>query len=461
MKNLLVIAMAIFLLIQGCSSSVSLNEQSIKEVPPMGWNSWNSFGFDITEEIVKQIADYMAENMLEYGWEYLVLDAGWYYPVEMTTNDGHRVNPPQSLDEWGRLIPDTVKFPSAAGGQGFKPLADYVHSKGLKFGIHIMRGIPWNAVEYNLPVKGTSYHAQDIALMDEVCEWNHSMKGVDVTHDAGLAYYNSLFDLYAQWGVDFVKVDDISRPYNASNIEAVHNAIQQSGRSMLLSLSPGPAPVDRAEHLKQHADLWRISNDLWDHWEFIPRQINYCRQWYTYISPDGWPDIDMLPLGKLRVTGGDEWIASLLYDDFENIKNEFTRFTRDEQVTLMNLMAIFRSPLMMGGNLLENDEWTLSLLVNQNIIYVNQHSTNNREVEFGDDWSIWTADDSNSYDKFVVLFNLSEEIMELSIEAEKLGLSGSFDVSDVWTGIAVKTSQDIISASIEPHASVMYRLKKN
>jgi alpha-galactosidase len=156
---------------------------------------------------------------------------------------------------------------------------------------------------------------------------------------------------------------------------------------MLLSLSPGPAPVAQADHLKQYADLWRISNDLWDHWDFIPRQINYCRQWYPYITPGRWPDIDMLPLGKLRVTGGDEWIASLLYDDFENIGNEFTRFTRDEQVTLMNLMAIFRSPLMMGGNLLDNDEWTLSLLTNKNMIYVNQHSTNNREVEFGDDWS--------------------------------------------------------------------------
>jgi alpha-galactosidase len=191
----------------------------------------------------------------------------------------------------------------------------------LKFGIHIMRGIPWDAVHLNLPIKGTDYRAQDIALMADTCDWNKSMKGVDVAQIAGQAYYNSLFELYAQWGVDYVKVDDISRPYNVANVEAIHKAIQLSRRDMILSLSPGPTPLQQAEHVMQYANLWRISNDFWDHWKFVKRQMDYCRQWYPHITEGHWPDIDMLPLGKLRVTGADEWVASLLEDDFENMNN--------------------------------------------------------------------------------------------------------------------------------------------
>ena len=126
---------------------------------------------------------------------------------------------------YGRLIPDTVKYPSAKAGAGFKPLADYIHSKGLKFGIHVMRGIPWNAVANNTPVKGTSYYAPGIANLDDTCAWSRIMKGIDMDKPGAQEYYNSVFELYAEWGVDFVKVDDISMPYHAAEIEGVHTAI--------------------------------------------------------------------------------------------------------------------------------------------------------------------------------------------------------------------------------------------
>ena len=126
------------------------------------------------------------------------------------------------MDEYGRLMPAVNRFPSSANGAGFKPLADYVHSKGLKFGIHIMRGIPRQAVERNLPIRGTSYHAADVADKDNGCRWNPDMWGVDTTKPGSQVYYDSIADLYASWGVDFIKADDMgSHLYQPAEMKAL------------------------------------------------------------------------------------------------------------------------------------------------------------------------------------------------------------------------------------------------
>lgn len=186
----------------GQSSGTS--RSGLAPTPPMGWNSYDSYGGDVDEQQVKANARYLADHLALYGWKYIVVDYYWYYP------DG-RVKGVPAMDAYGRLLPATNRFPSAAGGKGFKPLADYVHSLGLKFGIHIMRGIPRAAVEENLPVFGTTAHAQDIANVLNTCSWSDAMYGVDVSKPAGQAYYNSLARLYADWGVDFIKADDMSR----------------------------------------------------------------------------------------------------------------------------------------------------------------------------------------------------------------------------------------------------------
>ena len=112
----------------------------IAKTPPMGWNSWDCYGAAVDEKTVRQNADYMAKHLKKFGWEYIVVDIQWYQP----TADSHEYQPfaELTMDDYGRLLPAVNRFPSAADGAGFGPLAEYVHGLGLKFGIHIMRGLP-------------------------------------------------------------------------------------------------------------------------------------------------------------------------------------------------------------------------------------------------------------------------------------------------------------------------------
>ncbi len=218
--------------------------------PPMGWNSWDCYGASVREDEVRGNAEYMAANLKQYGWEYVVVDIQWFEPN--AKSDQYNAFAPLVMDEYSRLMPAVNRFPSAADGKGFKPLADYVHSLGLKFGIHILRGIPRQAVAQKTAIMGTDYTAADIADTNSVCAWNTDMYGVDPSKPGAQEYYNSIFQLYAEWGVDYVKVDDIARPYNHGEIELIHNAIINSGRDMVLSISPGPTPVAEGEHVSKY-----------------------------------------------------------------------------------------------------------------------------------------------------------------------------------------------------------------
>jgi hypothetical protein len=431
----------------------------LAQKPPIGWNSWNCLGIEATEDQVKAVADYMAEHLKAFGWEYVVVDAGWYHPPTFHTPDWNdHLTPPQLIDEFGRLIPDPEKFPSSAGGKGFKPLADYVHSKGLKFGIHIMRGVPWNAAEEKRPVKGTNYTAEDIADRENRCEWAKMMYGVNTAHPAGEAYYQSLIELYSSWGVDYIKADDMSRPFRAGEVAALWRAASSADRDIVISLSPGAAPLEAVEDLRANAHLWRVSNDFWDSWGLLKKQFEYCRKWAPYITPGHWPDADMLALGKLRKNGVGEWEAGFHGLPPDHVKNEFTRFTPDEQITHMNLWAIFRSPLMMGGYLPENDDFTLKLLTNGDLIRINQHSKNNREMAFSGEWSVWTAEDEETNDVYVALFNLSDEPLEVSAGFGEIGISEAVGITEIWTGMQIPAEDKMVKVSLLPHASAMLRM---
>jgi hypothetical protein len=357
------------------------------ERPPMGWNSWDCFATTVTEAQTKAQTDYLAANLKSHGWEYIVVDIQWYEPNANSFN--YRKDAALVVDEFGRLWPATNRFPSAAGGIGFKALSDYVHGKGLKFGIHLMRGIPRQAVRENTFVKGTSVRARDVANTNSVCDWNPDMYGVDMSKPGAQAYYDSVFELIAAWGVDYVKVDDLSRPYHANEkeVEAIRKAIDRTGRPMVLSLSPGETALTAAEHVQQHANLWRISDDFWDNWPALHEQFERLRKWNPSRGPGHWPDADMLPLGVLEMG------------------KRKTRFTPDEQYTLMTLWSIARSPLMHGGDMTKMDDFTLSLLTNDEVLAVNQTSSGNKELYHRGDLVAWVADVANSKDKYVALFN--------------------------------------------------------
>ena len=357
------------------------------ETPPLGWNSWDIFGTTVTEKQIMEQADAMAIHLLPSGYNYLTVDIQWYEPE--AKSHFYDPNATLTMDEYGRLTPGLKKFPSATNGNGFKQLADYVHSKGLKFGIHIMRGIPRQAVEKNTPVLGTNLGAQDIALKNSICPWNPDMYGVDATKPEGQAYYNSIFQMYADWGVDYVKVDDISRPYGdvqKAEIEAIRKAIDLTGRPILLSLSPGATPISAGEHVMNHANLWRITDDFWDRWGLLQAMFERLDVWTPYRGVGHFPDADMLPIGIIEF-------------------NRPTNFTKNEHYLLMSLWAIGRSPLIFGGDMTKLDDFTKEMLTNPEMLKVNQASTNNRQVSREQNLIVWTADVPNSNDKYIALFN--------------------------------------------------------
>jgi alpha-galactosidase len=360
--------------------------------PPMGWNSWDCFGPSVVESEVKANADYMAKNLKQYGWEYVVVDIRWYVDNQTT---GH-YNPYNSsvfiIDEYGRYLPSPKRFPSSADGNGFKHLADYVHSLGLKFGIHIMRGVPKEAVFKKLPIEGTTITADKIYSTAFECTWLQDNYTVLKEKAGAQEYYNSILKLYASWGVDYIKVDDLSRPYHNGEIEMLRNAIDQTGRPIVLSMSPGATPLVEHEHAKNHANMWRTIDDFWDNWSQLNYSFDKCAEWAPYITPGSWPDADMLPLGHLSIRG-------------ERGSDRYTNFTKEEQYTLMTLWTIFKSPLMFGGHLPDNDEFTNSLLTNPEVLQMHKSSVMNKEW-FNKNNSIgWTAEDPFTADKYVALFN--------------------------------------------------------
>src|SRR5690606_17067168 len=190
-----------------------------------------------TEAEVRANAEFMAAHLLEYGWRYVVVDIQWYEPYAQA--GGYRPYAPLTMDEYGRLMPASNRFPSTAGGAGFKPLADEIHDLGLLFGIHIMRGIPRQAVEQNLPVFNSEYFAADIADTNSVCAWNTDMFGLDMHKPGAQDYIDSIIQLYAAWGVDFIKADNMLDPYHAAEIAGYSQEIQRCGRDIVFSLSPG------------------------------------------------------------------------------------------------------------------------------------------------------------------------------------------------------------------------------
>ena len=410
--------------------------------PPMGWNSWDCFATTVTEAQTKGQADFMADRLKPFGWEYVVVDIQWYEPAAKSFD--YRKGAPLVMDGYGRLLPAPNRFPSAADGAGFKPLADYVHGKGLKFGVHLLRGIPREAVARNLPVKGSAAHAGDIADKSSVCEWNTDMYGVDMTKPGAQEYYDSVFEMVAGWGVDFVKVDDLSRPYHGPEIAGIRRAIDRAGRPVVLSLSPGATPLSEGGDVSQHANMWRISDDFWDTWPALLEQFERCKNWVPFVGPGHFPDADMLPLGVVR---------------FE----ERTRFTPDEQRTMLTLWSMVRSPLIYGGDLTKMDPATLALLTNAEVIAVDQHSTGNRELFRREGLIAWTADVPGSPDKYVAVFNTRDPDpgkagVPVPVGWGELGLAGRAKVRDLWRGQDMGEYEREFAPGIPGHGAGLYRV---
>ncbi len=427
--------------------------------PPMGWNSYNCYGAAVTEKEVRANAKYMAEKLKHLGWEYIVVDYCWSYPHPPGSTQN---NPPQfrlkkdnapvpwlAMDEYGRLLPDPRKFPSSAGGKGFKPLADYVHSLGLKFGIHVMRGIPRQAVWAQSPIKGAGgITAENIADTTSVCPWLNQMWGVDMKKPGAQAYYNSLCELYAEWGVDYVKMDDIDLnekyPYRGDEAEAFRKAIDYAGRPVVFSLSLNMKPENK-DHVKSISNLWRISKDFWDEWEPLSHQFELLEKWTPAREPGNWPDADMLQLG---------WISRRGPEGHERE----SRFTQDEQFTHFTLWSIAQSPLMMGGDMPDNSLFVENLLTNEEVIYVNQKARNARQLLRDNGKVIWMSEDPASAARFVAFFNLGDQPANIHLELSALGFRGKCSIRDLWQKKDLYLVKGTFNKTVNPHGAGIFRI---
>ena len=358
-----------------------------------------------------------------------------------------------SMDGNGRYVPAENRFPSSANGAGFKPLADYIHSLGLKFGIHILRGIPKQAVKQNLSIAGSSYHAADAADITDTCPWNPDNYGMDPAKPASQAYYDSIAKLYASWNVDFIKVDCIaSRPYKGADIRMLSDALKKTGRPIVLSLSPGAAPMEKVDEMRKYAQMWRISDDVWDLWhstvpypQGLGDQFPRMAQWAGLSEEGHWPDADMLPLGYLGPEPG--WGEA-----------RQTRFTHDEQRTMVTLWSMFHSPLMVGANLPRNDNWTTSLLTNPEVIAVDQHSTANRMLKSEGDIVVWSARPESGPGQYVALFNTGVSAQTAHLSWKELGLTGKkYEMRDLWSHKNLGAAGEI-AVTIPVHGCVLYRI---
>jgi alpha-galactosidase len=440
--------------------TVGVHLRELAPTPPMGWNSWDSFGPTIREDEARANADIMASRLAPHGYDIFTIDIQWYEPGANSYD--YRKGAVLTMDLWGRLLPAPNRFPSAANGAGFQPLAAAIRRRGLKFGLHMLRGIPRQAVQLNTPILGTACRAADIADRVNVCPWNTDMFGIDMSKAGAQEYYDSVVRLYASWGVDFIKADDMSRPYwrNAPEIHALRRAIDRCGRPMVLALSPGETPLEAAADVAQNANTWRISDDFWDTWPALLEQFERLRKWSPSRRPGNWPDADMLPLGVLEMG------------------RRITRFTRDEQVTLMTLWSIARSPLIMGGDLRKLDEFTAALLCNDEVLAVNKASRENREAFRTADSIVWVAN-THGNDVYVALFNLRDPTPAastapavatgpaattapaaaiVSVKLAQIGLKGRARVRDLWNRTDLNVVEDAFAPPIPCHGAGLFRL---
>ena len=415
--------------------------------PPMGWNSYDAFGDNVVESEVMANARYVAEKMQHVGWDTVVVDYCWSDPGAHDNNRNARANAPLAMDAFGRLLPATNRFPSAVDGAGFKPLADAVHALGLKFGIHIMRGIPRNSVRANLPIDGSNFTAAEAGNTNSKCVWCPDMFGVS-SNAAGQAWYDSCARLWAGWGVDYIKVDDLSEPYHLAEVEMVRRAINRCGRSMVFSTSPGETPIGQATNVMTNANLWRVSGDFWDNWKSLNHEFALGARWHDFVGPGHWPDADMLPLGHLSV--GNRSVGP----------DRFTRFTRDEQLTHLSLWSLLPSPLMVGANLPDNDDWMTALLINPEVIAVNQDAFGQpaqRLTNFLAGVEIWTkrlADKSLA----VGIFNRGNTVVPVNLVWHGLGLRAKPAVRDLWLRKDLGRQKDF-TAELPPHGCALLRVK--
>jgi len=432
-------------------TATAARSQGPAPAPPMGWSEWDSYGLTITEADFRANATVLA-GFRQYGWQYALLDAGWY---EKNPSGRDAAQRNYVLDINGRLLPAPNRFPSAANVAGFKPLADWLHARGLKLGIHVMLGIPRQAVEGNRPIANSQFRASEAADTTQTCSWDKEFFVVK-DNAAGQAWYDSIARQYAAWGVDFIKLGCVAdHPFHASEIHQIHEAIRRTGRPMVLSLSPGPLPQDYMNSAAHDAQMVRVSPEHWDLWLTPPgkdfpvglrNDFDLLAQWASWPQPGSSIDPDALP---------DGWLAPRPPVG----QSRYTQLTPDEQRSQFALWVFARAPLIEGANLTRLDPLTRNLMTNRGLIAIDQrarasHPLANLPSGF-EHLRVWEADSGSPEHtrRAFAFFNVDNRPAALNIKWSELALPlGKHAARDLWTGEPQRPSADLY-LHLPPHGS--------
>ncbi len=422
----------LFVFIFSVSSKNTTAQFSVKTTAPLlGWNSYDCYGSHINEKLTHENLDAFIEKLKPYGYEYFVLDAGWFrhYVLkqgEIWPTDGDKAH--LNIDEYGRFIPSGVLFPG-----GLQSIIEKAHKHGIKFGLHMMRGIPREAVEKDLPVKGTNYSAKDIANVNDTCNWSSLMYGVDMDKPGAQEYYNSVLELLAGWGVDFIKYDDIV--HKPREINAVADALEKTGHDIVLSISPGDDINPEYYSTYARAEMIRISRDIWDLQEDIDISFDRWEEILPYADKGFWLDMDMIPFGHIRVNypvTKNKLSSGRGYERMDN-------FSYAQKKSFITQRAMAASPLFMGGTLTSSPKIVFELITNHDMLACNQNGVTGELVKrvktYAEKVDVWkTPHKTNENEGWIGVFNRNAYMELIKFNKEELGLnkSDSYHLYDIW-----------------------------
>lgn len=438
----------------------------IAPTPPLGWNSFDSYGVYLHEKAAMENLEAMGKHLEPYGYEYFVIDNGWFgeyklkpgtlYPLEKHAADVR-------LNEYGHVVPSKTYFPG-----GLTRITKRCHELGLKFGIHMMRGIPRKAYDMNLPIKGTSFKARDIADIEPKnnCTWCTYNYGVDMSKPGAQEWYDGLIQHLADMGVDMIKYDDIV-PYPAE-VEAVAKAIQKTGKPILLSLSPGNKASPDAIKSFQKAQMLRVTQDVWDHAHYIDDCFDAWNKWRGKESENFWIDMDMIPFGQLLMMSpkkemqgeGGEKAVRLAGHGYRR----WQQFSQEQMFTFITLRALSASPLMVGGDLPTMDGFSLRLLTDPDMLACNQNGVMGRRVSQNDGIEVWqTPEKGGKKNGWVGVFNRTDRLKTFSLTPAGIGLDSDTKVHNIWKGRKEHqvTAASPVEIDINPDGVLFLRYETN
>ena len=399
--------------------------------PPLGWNSFDSYGVYLHEEAAMANLEAMAVKLKPFGYEYFVVDNGWFGEYKLVPGTRYAAEKHAAdvrINEYGLLQPSKTYFPN-----GMKRLIDRAHGLGLKFGVHLMRGIPRKAVEQDVPIQGTKYTARQAANTASTCQWCHYNYGVNMEHPAGQAFLNSLVNQLAGWGIDLIKTDDLV-PF-PDEIEGFAKAIEQCGREMVLSLSPGGKYRMTALPYYRRGNMLRVTEDIWDRQSDLDKAFEAWRRWQGRECPGFWIDLDMIPFGQLQMMSPKEH-AIAGGAKLAGVGNKrMSELSQDQMRTFITQRAMAASPLMVGGDLPTLDAFSLSLLTNREMLACDQNGVMGMLVWEKDGVEVWQTPERTTVGRgWLGIFNRTGKEQSVSLGAKELGLEASrrYAVEGVW-----------------------------